>query len=330
MPANLTPQYLEAEKRYKQATATAEKIEALEEMMAVIPKHKGTEKLQADLKTRLSKLKGELEHQRKSGGKHDPFSVMEREGAGQVILLGAPNTGKSSLLAALTNATPEVAEYPYTTRVPQPGMMPYENIKIQLVDMPAMTEEFWEPRYSGIIRNADILLVLADLSSSDMLDHVETVFSLLEKARIKLLMNGPERPENENFAAKKNFLLGNKLDLDQGQESFKILQELYGNRFVTFPVSCRTGDNLSDLKIRVYRLLGILRIYSKPPGKKADLNDPFILKQGSTVLDAAGHIHKDFAEKLKFARIWGSERYEGQMVHREHVLADGDIVEFHV
>jgi len=330
MPANLTPQYLEAEKRYKQATTTAEKLEALEEMLAVIPKHKGTEKLQADLKTRLSKLKGELEHQRKSGGKHDPFSVMEREGAGQLVLLGAPNTGKSSLLAALTNATPEVAEYPYTTRIPQPGMMPFENIKIQLVDMPAMTEEFWEPRYSGIIRNADILTILADLSTSEMLDQVETVFSLLEKAKIKLLVNEPGHPDYDNPSAKKNLLLGTKSDLDQGQESVNILQELYGSRFLTFAVSCKTGENLPYFKTRVYQLLGILRVYSKPPGKRADLNDPFILKQGSTVLDAAAHIHKDFAEKLKFARIWGSERFEGQMVHREHVLADGDIVEFHV
>ena len=330
MPANLTPQYLEAEKRFKQAATMTEKLEALEEMLAVIPKHKGTEKLQADLKTRLSKLKGELEHQRKSGGKHDPFSVMEREGAGQLILLGAPNTGKSSLLAALTNATPEVAEYPYTTRFPQPGMMPYENIKIQLVDMPAMTEEFWEPRYSGIIRNADILIILADLSTPEMLDQVETVFTLLEKAKIKLLVNEPGHPDYEDPLTKKNLLIGTKSDLDQGLESFQILRELYGSRFATLAVSSKTGENLSYFKTRVYQLLGILRVYSKPPGKKADLNDPFILKQGSTVLDAAAHIHKDFAEKLKFARIWGSERFEGQMVHREHVLADGDIVEFHV
>jgi hypothetical protein len=196
--------------------------------------------------------------------------------------------------------------------------------------MPAMTEEFWEPRYSGIIRNADILIILADLSTSEMLDQVETVFSLLEKAKIKLRVNEPGQPDYENPSTKKNLLIGTKSDLDQGQESFKILQELYAGRFETLALSCKTGENLSYFKARVYQLLGILRVYSKPPGKKADLNDPFILKQGSTVLDAAAHIHKDFAEKLKFARIWGSERFEGQMVHREHVLADGDIVEFHV
>jgi ribosome-interacting GTPase 1 len=330
MPANLTPEYLEAEKRFKQATTTAEKIDVLEEMLSVIPKHKGTEKLQADLKTRLSKLKGELEHQRKSGGRHDPFSVVEREGAGQVVLLGAPNTGKSSLLAALTNATPEIAEYPYTTRVPQPGMIPYENIKIQLVDMPAISEEFWEPRYSGIIRSGDAVLLLADLSSPDMLDEVETVLSLLEKSKIKLSTNDTEEQVPGQVAVKRNLLLGTKADRDEGLGSFQILQELYGSQHSVLFISSKTGENLPELKTRLYQLLRILRVYSKPPGKKADLNDPFILKTGSTVLDAARHIHKDFAEKLKFARIWGSERFEGQMVHRNHVLRDGDIIEFHV
>jgi ribosome-interacting GTPase 1 len=330
MPANLTPEYLEAEKCFKQATTTAEKIEALEEMLSVIPKHKGTEKLQADLKTRLSKLKSELEHQRKSGGKHDPFSVVEREGAGQVVLLGAPNTGKSSLLAALTNATPEIAEYPYTTRVPQPGMIPYENIKIQLVDMPAISEDFWEPRYSGIIRNGDAVLLLADLSSPDMLDEVEIVLSLLEKSKIKLSTNDTEEQVLGQVAVKRNLMLGTKADRDEGLESFQILQELYGSQYSVLSISSKTGENLPELKTRLYRLLGILRVYSKPPSKKADLNDPFILKKGSTVLDAARHIHKDFAERLKFARIWGSERFEGQMVHRDHVLRDGDIIEFHV
>ncbi len=330
MPANLTPQYLEAEKRFKQAATTAEKLEALEEMMSVIPKHKGTEKLQADLKTRFSKLKGELERQHKPGGRHDPFSVVEREGAGQVILLGTPNTGKSSLLAALTHATPEIADYPYTTRVPHPGMMPYENIKIQLVDMPAMSPEFWEPKYSGIIRNGDAVLVLADLSSPDLLDQVETVLSLLEKSKVRLLSIEPEEPAPESVVVKKNLLLGTKVELAEGPESFRILQELYGTRFTPLAVSSKSGENLPELKALLYRLLEILRVYSKPPGKKADLNDPFILKRGSTVLEAAGMIHKDFAEKLKFARIWGSERFEGQKVHRDHVLEDGDIIEFHV
>jgi uncharacterized protein len=329
MPANLTPQYLEAEKRYKQASTTAEKVHAVEEMLAVIPKHKGTEKLQADLKTRLSKLRGDLEKQRKTGGKHDPLCVVDREGAGQVVLAGAPNTGKSSLLAALTHATPEIAVYPYTTRAPQPGMMLFENIKIQLVDMPAISQEFWEPRFSGIFRNSDAVLVLADLSSSEMLEQVESVLAILEASKVRLSSVSVQSLPEDPIVTKKCLVLGTKSDLDLGKESQGILQELYGNRFTVLLASAITTDGLEELRSRVYRLLGILRIYSKPPGKKPDLSDPFVLKVGSTVLEAAAQIHRDFAQKLKFARIWGSERFEGQMVHRDHVLADGDIVEFH-
>jgi ribosome-interacting GTPase 1 len=330
MPANLTPQYLEAEKRYKQAATHEEKVNALEEMLAVIPKHKGTEKLQADLKSKLKKLRVELEKPRAAGGRHDSLDVVKREGAGQVVLLGAPNAGKSSLLASLTKATPEIADYPYTTRVPQPGMMPYENIQIQLVDLPPIDREFWQPRLSGIIRNADAALLLADLSSRELLEQVETLFSLLEGSRILLAAEPSAEPAPAGFVAKETLLLGSKSDLDANGEAFKVLEELYCPRFRVLPLSIHDEPSLSLLKSRIYEMLHIIRIYSKPPGQKVDLNDPFVLKKGSTVMAAAACIHKDFAERLRFARIWGSERYEGQMVHRDHVLEDGDVVEFHI
>jgi len=331
MPANLTPQYLEAEKRYKQATTAREKIEALEEMLSTIPKHKGTEKLQADLKTRLSKARQESQKSKGSGGsKRDLLEVVEREGAGQVALLGAANAGKSSLLAAMTKATPEIAEYPYTTHVPLPGMMPYENIKIQLVDLPAITQDFWQPRYSGIIRNADAALLLADLASPDMLDQIETIFHLLRDSKIELASQDTPRDGSTSVIWRKTLLVATKADLDPTEENLSILKEFYGSQFETFPISSRTGQGIEPLKRRIFQILNILRVFSKPPGKKADPNDPFVLKRGSTVLDAAALIHKDFAEKLKFARIWGSEKFEGQMVHRDHVLEDGDIIEFHL
>src|SRR5437762_1488373 len=116
MPANLTPQYMDAERRFKEAQSVTDKIAALEEMMATIPKHKGTEKLQADLKKKMSAFRKESE-QAKKGGRRESF-VVEREGARQLALAGCPNSGKSQLLRALTHATPEVAEYPYTTRMP--------------------------------------------------------------------------------------------------------------------------------------------------------------------------------------------------------------------
>lgn len=330
MPANLTPQYLEAEKLYKHAVTAADKVQALEEMLAVIPKHKGTEKLQADLKSRLKKLRAELEKPHGTGGRHEALDVVKREGAGQIILLGAPNTGKSSLLASLTKATPEIADYPYTTRVPQPGMMPYENIQIQLLDLPPIDREFWQPRLSGLVCNADAALLLADLSSPDLLEQLETVISLLEQARIRLVAEPYSERAAVGSVAKRTLLVGSKSDLDVNGESFKVLQELYCPRYKVLSLSIYDESKLSLLKSQIYAMLHIIRVYSKPPGKKVDLNDPVVLKQGCSVLQAAASIHKDFAERLKFARIWGSEKYEGQMVHRDHILEDGDVVEFHI
>jgi len=143
MPANLTPDYLAAERDYKQAATPAERIAALERMLATVPKHKGTEKIQADLKRRLSQARKEST---KKGAAHSvPFYLVEKEGAGQVVLLGPPNAGKSQLVAALTHAHPEVADYPFTTRLPTPGMMSYQNVQIQLIDLPPLSEEFMEP-----------------------------------------------------------------------------------------------------------------------------------------------------------------------------------------
>jgi hypothetical protein len=326
----LTPQYLEAEKRYKQSDTPAEKIAALEEMLAVMPKHKGTEKLQADLKTRLSKTRQEAQKHKGPSGKRDLFDVVDREGAGQIVLLGAPNTGKSSFLAHVTKAAPEIAEYPFTTRVPLPGMMPYENIKIQLVELPAICVEFWQHRYSGIVRNADAALLFADLSSPAMLDQVETVLSLLHESKVELAASAPPHEASSSIVIQTTMLIGNKADLDLREEGFNILKEFYSDRFEMFSISCASGKDIDPLKRRIYEVLNIIRVYSKPPGKKVDHNDPFVLKRGSTVLDAAALIHKDFTENLKFARIWGSERFDGQMVHRDHTLEDGDVIEFHI
>jgi uncharacterized protein len=330
MPANLTPQYLEAEKRYKRAATSEEKISLLEEMLALVPKHKGTEKLQADLKSRLSKLRVELHKPRGPGSKRDTEGVIEKEGAGQIVLLGGPNCGKSSLLACLTNATPEIADYAYTTHLPLSGMMPYENIQIQLVDLPPISPVYWEPRFSGIIRHADAALLLADLSSPEMLEQVEAALALLEKSKIRLLGEHTTGPSSEGTVGRKTMLIGTKSDQDLNRESFNILQEFYLATFPMISISSLTGENLTEFKDRLYELLSIIRIYSKPPAKKVDYDAPFVLKKGSTVLDAAAEVHKDFAEKLKFARIWGAKKFQGQMVQKDHILEEGDVVEFHL
>src|SRR5262245_42263544 len=177
MPANLTPQYMEAEKRFKHAQDVQEKIAALEEMMATIPKHKGTEKLQADLKKKMSALRKESE-QVKKGGRRETF-VVEREGARQLALVGAPNAGKSQLVRSLTHATPEVADYPYTTRSPIPGMMTFQNVRFQLVDLPPISPEYMESWVAQVIRNADAVLWVVDLANDDVLDKLDETRSLL-------------------------------------------------------------------------------------------------------------------------------------------------------
>lgn len=339
MTANLTPQYLAAEQRFKEATTTQEKLERLEEMLAVIPKHKGTEKLQAELKRKLAKVRAEAERGKHGASRASAIYTVLREGAGQGVLVGPPNVGKSSLLAALTHATPEIGDYPFTTRIPQPGMMPYENIQIQLVDLPPVVSRAYEPWIGGIIRAADLILLVVDLSNPDVLEEVEDMLHTLETSRIRLSGRQSEKEEEscEGFVQRPAFLVANKSDHSAGAENLPIVDEFFAERFDILPVSARYRIGLDSLRRRVFEGVEVIRVYTKAPGKKVDLNSvPFVLKRGSTVLDAARAVHRDFANTLKFARVWSSERsrhplkFNGQMVDRNDRLEDEDILELHV
>ena len=328
MPANLPPQYFEAEKRYREAKDPQAKLKILHEMFAIMPKHKGTDKLQADLKFRISKLKKEIQ-QKKKASRRDQYFV-EKEGAACVVLIGAPNVGKSQILSSLTNATPEVAPYPYTTLKPLCGMMPFENIQIQLVDTPPISPDFMEPWLAGIIRQADLVFLVVDLLSENMLEETEAVFKKLEQSKIELSPEEKEVNPIDGIAHKKTMILANKNESKESEENLSVLKDLYGQRFPIFSVSAKEKKNLEELKKKIFESLGILRVYTKVPSKKADFDDPVILKIGSTLLDAARSIHKDFAYKLKYARIWGNGVYDGQMVQKDFVLKDGHVVEFHI
>jgi ribosome-interacting GTPase 1 len=326
MPANLPPQYFDAEKRFREAKTPAEKAAALEAMLAIMPHHKGTDKLRADLRRRLSKLKDEQER-RKGGSRSALFSV-KREGAGQVALVGCPNAGKSQLLAALTNAEPEIADYPFTTQTPQAGMMAFENIQIQLVDLPPLTPDHTEPWAFNIMRNADCLLLVLDLSE-DPLSELETIREVLRGQRIFLQGDAAEDVETGSLI-KKYLLVGNKADLPRSGENAAIFKEFYGERFPIIMISAKEGTQTEGLRQQLFSLLSILRVYSKRPGREADPSAPICLKQGSTVLDLAQEIHKDFVAKLQYARLWGSGRFDGQRVQRDYILKDGDIIELHM
>jgi len=324
MPANLTPDYLAAERAYRQAKTPQDKIAALEEMYATIPKHKGTEKMQADIKHRLAKTRSAAEQARAKGGV-DVFHV-EKSGAGQVVLVGMPNSGKSALLAATTKARVNVAAYPFATHAPVPGMMPYEDVRIQLVDLPPVTAEGIVPGMTGTVRAADAALVCVDLSAVDALEQVETCLGQLKKRG--LVPVGREAPEGGRDMPM--ILVGTKLDLPGAGDTLQALRELYGEAVPILGTSAETGEGLQDLAAGCFRMLGVVRVYSKEPGRPADMEQPFILRRGSTVLDLASEIHRDMATHLKRARIWGSEKYDGQPVQRDHVLEDKDVIELHV
>jgi hypothetical protein len=316
MPANLTPQYMEAERRFKQAGSVQEKIGALEEMMATIPRHKGTEKLQADLKKKMSALRKESE-QKKSGGPRHSF-VVEREGARQLALVGAPNSGKSQLVRSLTHAAPEVAEYPYTTRNPIPGMLIFENVRLQLVDLPPISPQYMESWVPQIIRNADAVLWIVDLSDDDILDRLEETRSFLADAKVDLQMM-------------KVLMVGNKKDAPGAEERAAIVREVYQEQFPMAAISAAaaTPNELEAFKRVVYDFLNVVRVYTKAPGKKADFTDPYVVPRGSTVLDVAEKVHRDFVQNLKYARIWGEGKVDGIMVPRDFVIGEGDILELH-
>ena len=328
MPANLTPQYLEAELRFKQAKTTSEKIKALEAMMAIIPKHKGTERLRGQLKSRMAKLKEELQRRPTVARAEQAYNI-KREGAAQGILLGLPNSGKSSLLSRITGASSEVGDYPFTTQKPIPGMMKYENLQIQLVDTPPIQLDHIEPGFPNLIRNADVLLLLVDLTG-DPLFQMGILLKELNEMRIKIVGKGPIPSMESGWICLRALVVGNKCDVKNAMEEYRKLEDGFGDTFPMLPLSAKEGMNFEELKKEVYQLLHVIRVYTKVPGKEPDLTEPVILKRGSSIEDVALSVHKDFAAKLRYARVWGSGKFDGQMVKRDYVVSEGDVIELHL
>ena len=323
MPANLTPEYDKAEKRYREATTDAEKMDGLRQMLSTIPKHKGTEKMQADIKRRISQL-------RKAEGKKgpargvDPYYV-PKGGAGQVVLVGAPNSGKSTLVAATTNAPVKVAEYPFATAVPVPGMWQHEDVQIQLIDTPPVVAGRVPGGLMGTIRSADIICIVVD-AAAEPLEQAEMILNLLSERGLVLRSVPRSELDAADFAQRSAIILANKADVASAAD-IAALRELYGGRLEVRPVSAATGEALGALLKRLWELLAVVRVYTKEPGKPPDRSRPYTLEAGSTVEDLAGEIHRELPEKMKYARIWGDGRFSGQQVHRNEVLRDKDVVE---
>ncbi len=330
MAVNLTPQYLEAEAEYKRAQTAEERLECLKKMWALVPKHKASEKLQAELKTKLSDAREEVEHERKSPKKSGVSHKIPRQGAGQVILVGGPNGGKSRLLTRLTRATPEVAPYPFTTREPHAGMMEWEDVRVQLLDTPPITADYLESYLSSMVRSADAALLVVDLGDDEGPLAAEAVVERLAQTKTLLVGQPPAESDDPALHHTKTILVANKLDLPEAAERLELVRELFGPRFSVQALDAESGRGLEELRTAIYRLLNVIRVYSKKPGKPPDMTSPFTCPAGSTLLQMAELVHRDFADKLKSARIWGTGVYDGQTVTRDHVLHDKDVVELHV
>ncbi|MBI4520980.1 MAG: TGS domain-containing protein [Gemmatimonadetes bacterium] len=326
MPANLTPQYRAAEERYRAAPTAAAKLEALREMLAVIPKHKGSEKLQADIKRRIARLQDESQRKRPAGGP-TPAWVIERMGAGQVPIIGPPNCGKSSLVAALTRAEPRIADYPFTTTQPVPGMMAFEDAQVQLVDTPPVTREHWVEWIPDLLRRADACVLMTDLSLVDPWEPMTDILDMLEGRGVLL---GEASSEALIDIQIRTLLVANKSDAAEAEAKLEVVQRMAGDRFPVESISVLHHAGLEALRRSIFATLHVVRVYAKPPGKRSDRRDPFVLPAGSTVLNLAEHIHKEVAQKFRFARLWGrSGVFDGQRVGPEHVVEDGDLVEVH-
>jgi len=292
--------------------------------MATVPKHKGTDHLRADLRRKLSQLNKEaLEQRKKKGGGRDSLYNVPREGAAQVAIVGFANSGKSSILANLTKATPVIADYPLSTVLPCPGMMPYEDIQIQLVDLPPIPNEMTDGWVSGILRVADALLIVVDLAEDA---EVQMELLLDQIGRWNIRTENPRDGETR-VLVKRTLVAANKKDLPGAAGHFEMLKAAFGSRYPMVALSCLKKDGLEDLKQEIFRLASVIRVYSKPPGKEPDLSMPYTVPVGSTVMDVAEKVHKDFVTKLKYARVWGSAKFEGMRVERTHVLKDRDIIE---
>jgi ribosome-interacting GTPase 1 len=340
MPANLTPEYKAAEAAFRKARDPRERLECLREMLRVIPKHKGTDHLQGDLKRRIKELSEELERPSKGGARAGPALVLRPEGAAQLALLGPPNAGKSSLHARLTGSGARVAPYPFTTRYPEPGMMPHEDIAFQLVDLPAVSPARPIPWLASTLQTADAALLVVDLSDPACLEQVEAVHALLRDKRVTLTdrweppgepLDATEGEAADPFACRlPTLLLANKADrLADAEAELRAFVEITGRPYPALAISATTGRGLGQIGPWLFGRLGLVRVYTKAPGHPPDRHRPFVLRRGQTIEDVARLVHKDLARSLKYARVWGRAGFDGQHVGRDHPVADGDLVELH-
>ena len=343
MPANLSPEYKRAEAEFRGARDAKDRLACLREMLRTIPKHKGTEHLQADIKSRIKQLSEEVDSQKKAGGRTGPTHVIRAEGAAQIALIGPPNSGKSALHAKLTGSHAEVGAYPFTTHEPLPGMLPFEDIHFQLIDLPPLASEHPVPWIGNALQPADGCLLVLDLSAPDCIDQLQSIRALLGERRVTLTEVWVREAKSAHDADSEDaiadpfaitlptLLIATKADLiDDIDKEIDVLQELAGTRFPAIATSVESGRGLERLAEWLFEALEVVRVYTKAPGRPPDKDKPFTVRRGDTVHDVAVQVHKEIADAFKFARLWGSGQFNGQQVGRDHAVSDGDVLEIHV
>ncbi len=332
MPANLTQQYKKAEDNYRRASTPEEELKWLQIMFAEMPKHKGTDHLQAKLKTQMAQLRKDMEAQRSAPKKSGAKSFrIPRQGAGTAVIIGGPNAGKSQLLASLTRATPEIAIYPFTTTAPQPGMMDWEDVQIQLIDTPPITPDYLEPYIVGMLRSADLALLMIDLADDAGMEQCKDVLDKLQTTKTRLAAESSLDEEDVGLSFTQTFFLANKIDAPEAEDRLALFQEMCPLPFKVFQISANNVETLEPLRTAIFEALDVIRIYTKDPKKKeADKERPFTLRHGDTLLDLAELIHKDYAKNLKFGKVWGSAVHDGTVVKADYELNDLDVIEVHV
>jgi hypothetical protein len=334
VPANLSPEYKKAEQAFRATHEPRERLELLKEMLRTIPKHKGTEHLQADIKSRIKELTDELAGPKRGAARGAQAGSVRREGAAQICLVGPPNSGKSSLHAALTGSHSEAGPFPFTTHAPVPGMLRFEDIAFQLVDLPPVSREHMERALIGALQAADAAWLVVDLADPRCTDQVVAIREDMARRKIVLEecwpgLGGWEKDDDPFHVRLPTLLVANKSDLAPDPDEVKVLEELLGIRYPAIAVSATSGHGLGELAPFLFRALGIVRVYSKVPGKPPDKRRPFTVRSGQRVIDVARLVHQDVAATLKYARLWGSGEFDGQQVGPEHRVADGDVLELH-
>jgi ribosome-interacting GTPase 1 len=329
MAANLTPQYHKAEEAYRRAGTPDEELQWLQVMLREMPKHKGTDKLQADLKQKISDAK-KLVEKHAAAAKKSAQPKIPHQGAGRAVIIGGPNAGKSSLLRALTRATPEVAAFPFTTREPQPGMMPWEDVMVQLIDTPPITADVFDTYTQSLMRGANLLLLMVDLGADNGIDDVQAALERIGQTKTRLAQATYLDAEDVGVSYTQTLLVPNKIDLPEAADRLALLHEFCPLEFSEHPVATEHGTNLEALRNTIYQALDVVRVYTKVPTKKEpDYDKPYTLKRGQTLLDVAELVHRDFAEQLKYARVWGAAIHPGSQVKGDYVVRDKDVVELH-